>query len=1131
MSEKWSRRSVLKSSLGVPLAGTALQYSTGAVSAADEYATLRGRWADLLTGGSIDESKPEYDDALAALDQDAQDYWNAMETNPTDRLWSELPIPDDSNSSYEEGHLTDSYSRLLTMAKAYQTEGAALEGDSSLVSDIITGLEFLYNRLYNENQSQFGNWWHWEIGAPMRLMGICTLVYSDLTSTQLTNYTDAVATHTGSPYEYTFYDNTSGGANRVDECIITAIRGLLTETDSTIALARDCVEDSDIFQYTTASSGNGLYPDGSYVYHKEIPYIGSYGSILFTGLSELYTILDGSTWEITGVDRDVIWDAVGDAISPFMYKGLMMGAVSGRSISRDDQSDHVRGHSVTASVLRLANTAPEPYATEFKELAKGWIENDTWDSFVSEADVPDVANAEAVLEDSSITAASEPVQSQVFHNMDRVVHNRSDWAFVVSMCSDRIARYEAINEENLHGWYTGAGMTQLYDDDLGHYSDAYWPTVDPYRLPGTTVDTRSRADLDGTHHPLPSTQWVGGATVDEEFSMVGMEFDAEGASLTGKKSWLALDDMVIALGSDITSSDGRTIETTVENRNLHTNADEVLTVDDTAKSTTPDWSESISNASWAHLEGTGGYLFPNQPTLEAKRENRTGSWRDINVEGSTDNITREYQTLWLDHGTDPSGETYAYAVLPGMTAAETKQHSQNPDYEIVANDATVQAVTVPRLGLTAANFWSSGSITIPGTGRTLSVSGPVSVILRHRNDELAIGVADPSRTQDTVTVEYDHYTDGIVSKDPGAGVSQYQPSVVMDVAVGGTRGKTHSATFEAPTTALSPTADAFVRDGSSSGDNYGGWSSLIVKGGPTGYTRESLLTFDLSSLTGSVEDAELELYGAVTDQGSGDSVDCTVNAVSDDSWTESGVTWDTKPALGSSLGTMTVTRDHQWWREDVTSYVQSEAGGDGVASFGIQQASGDLYTDFNSRDAGAKTPELRVTTANPSATELSPTADTFVRDGSSSGDNYGSWSSLVVKNASTSYNREAFLQFDLTGLSGSVDEAVLYIYGSVTDQNSGDSVECTVSGVSGDSWTESGLTWDTKPAVGSALGTMSVNRTAQWWTVDVTDFVQSQASGDGVASLAIQQLAGGLYTDFNSRDASEKTPSLRVITS
>ena len=72
--------------------------------------------------------------------------------------------------------------------------------------------------------------------------------------------------------------------------------------------------------------------------------------------------------------------------------------------------------------------------------------------------------------------------------MDRVVHLRSGWGFSIAMSSSRIANYESINNENLHGWFTGDGMTYIYNADAGQFSDCFWATVDPYRLPGTTFE-------------------------------------------------------------------------------------------------------------------------------------------------------------------------------------------------------------------------------------------------------------------------------------------------------------------------------------------------------------------------------------------------------------------------------------------------------------------------------------------------------------------------------------------------------------------------------------------------------------------------------------------------------------------
>ena len=93
----------------------------------------------------------------------------------------------------------------------------------------------------------------------------------------------------------------------------------------------------------------------------------------------------------------------------------------------------------------------------------------------------------SVMNDSSIPLAQPMVKAHSYHNMDRVVQHRPGYAFGVSMFSSRIRAFEQTNGENLQGWYTGSGMTYLYNKDDGHYTDDYWWTVDMYRLSGTTL--------------------------------------------------------------------------------------------------------------------------------------------------------------------------------------------------------------------------------------------------------------------------------------------------------------------------------------------------------------------------------------------------------------------------------------------------------------------------------------------------------------------------------------------------------------------------------------------------------------------------------------------------------------------
>src|SRR5262249_52955105 len=105
------------------------------------------------------------------------------------------------------------------------------------------------------------------------------------------------------------------------------------------------------------------------------------------------------------------------------------------------------------------------------------------------------------------------LQTGQFHfaSMDRVVALRPGFGFGLSMSSTRIANYESINEENLHGWFTGDGMTYLYIGNADtQFTGDFWPTIDPYFLPGTTVETNPRANAAaaGKH---TTQNWVGGA--------------------------------------------------------------------------------------------------------------------------------------------------------------------------------------------------------------------------------------------------------------------------------------------------------------------------------------------------------------------------------------------------------------------------------------------------------------------------------------------------------------------------------------------------------------------------------------------------------------------------------------------
>lgn len=162
---------------------------------------------------------------------------------------------------------------------------------------------------------------------------------------------------------------------------------------------------------------------------------------------------------------------------------------------------------------------------------------------------------------------------------------------------------------------------------------------------------------------------------------------------------------------------------------------------------------------------------------------------------------------------------------------------------------------------------------------------------------------------------------------------------------------------------IEPSADAYTRGGSYADTNFGLSTLLDIKESlSTTYTRNSFLKFPVGEATNAEQvNLVLNLSSLQSNAGTGDIIE--LRALSDDTWVETSITWNSQPAsvgsliesfpiLSSDVGNDIVI--------DVTSYVTGEAAGDGVASFILVQPSGvDRHVRFNSRES-ANAPLLEV---------------------------------------------------------------------------------------------------------------------------------------------------------------------------
>jgi hypothetical protein len=146
------------------------------------------------------------------------------------------------------------------------------------------------------------------------------------------------------------------------------------------------------------------------------------------------------------------------------------------------------------------------------------------------------------------------------------------------------------------------------------------------------------------------------------------------------------------------------------------------------------------------------------------------------------------------------------------------------------------------------------------------------------------------------------------------------------------------------TVTLTATADTYASNAAAT-TNFGTSAMLGVDNSPVEVT---YLKFDLSAYAGrTLESATLQLRSA----GSGSTGMQNVKLVADDSWTEGGITYNSRPALGTSIGTLGPTTTNTSYSVPLTvSGLTGELGQQ--LSLGMDSSSSDGL-DLNSKEAGS----------------------------------------------------------------------------------------------------------------------------------------------------------------------------------
>ena len=550
--------------------------------------------------------------------------------------------------------------------------------------------------------------------------------------------------------------------------------GFVLARSSYIVLAYSAILENDDYLKTIApkyavnlladvTSGSGLYADGSFVTDVEISSSGSYGVVSFSTLVEIaYAVMGDDEADFPA--EEAVWDYLYKWATTSIIPSLYNGRAFASTVSSYLVDAEELGGRAVSSLLALADCFDEKDATkalELRQIVKGYG-NETGSNFNKFLTTYGMTEYEDIVKDKNIEAKTV-LGATSFAAMDKLTVIGGKYSASLSISSVRTAKYETRKDRlsdkdadgkdktaiNGKGWYTGDGMLMLYTSSYAPDSN-YWKYVNGLKIPGTTVDSRPRTDINAGGYD--GILFASGSVTLGNYAVASYDYINNNnelrSDLVAKKSYFFFDGEIVALGAGITNThvddkaDEQYIQTIVENISYGTFTS-VSTSPEQAHDKTLAKNKTEIAPSALYVLKYGGIYVPADKNDTLKYS--------LNV---TDG--GNFVELWIDHNevtVDPetgkevsspviSGKTYEYCIVPStsMNINEFFGYVAAPGYTVLANDEKVQAVKDASSGATGYTFWEAGSC------NGIATDFACSVMVHETDSQITISVADITHT-------------------------------------------------------------------------------------------------------------------------------------------------------------------------------------------------------------------------------------------------------------------------------------------------------------------------------------------------------------------------------------------------
>ena len=404
---------------------------------------------------------------------------------------------------------------------------------------------------------------------------------------------------------------------------------------------------------------------------------------------------------------------------PTIRGKFMLFDVMGRSVSRPNVPDK----SGTALFARRMTVLDPAHADEFKAI---------------------IARLE---ERQPADYALKPLHTHYFRG-DYTLHVRPGYTFDVRMVSNRTARLEYGNEENLKTYFISDGCTNIVR--RGNEYDGIFPTWNWTRIPGVIAPQLKEIPMAASDWQCMGTSTFAGGVSDSLYGVTTYAYldTYKDMNVGGHKAWFFFDDEVVCLGADIQCATPEALYTTVNQCIASPEGARILAQG--KEQAMPSKESPYKNIDGVLHDGVG-YLFPQGGQIVAGIQRQSGDWHDIN-KSHKGRMEKEVFTLCIDHGKQPQGGKYAYIVVPNkQTAAELNAYRQKASVEILKNTPDLQAVHHKKLGIWQMVFYRPG--TFKHQGLTVHVDKPCALMLKEEKSQPILHVADPGQTMQPILIE------------------------------------------------------------------------------------------------------------------------------------------------------------------------------------------------------------------------------------------------------------------------------------------------------------------------------------------------------------------------------------------